>query len=191
MASWPTGGATGTQRPSTSVPTNPLQQPARHSTARVATTHQPARGELPGWFWVALGCLSVLSVGFAVLFVVVKPSGDAAAAAVAPPPAAAVAPATTAAAAAPAPAAPPTRGGGIHVEQMAAPSSPADMPRRKPKPRVVKVARTPSAGNPATAAAAAPAAAEDAAEDEEPAPRARRAAAARAADEEESEEKTP
>jgi hypothetical protein len=49
----------------------PAQTPppaARHSTARVSTTQGVRRSELPGWFWGALGCLTVLVVGLSVVF---------------------------------------------------------------------------------------------------------------------------
>ena len=42
-------------------------------TARIPL--QPGRG-VPGWLWGMLGCLTVLGVGFAVLFVVMKPGAE-------------------------------------------------------------------------------------------------------------------
>src|SRR6185503_2876462 len=101
MAERPRATASGSSRGA------PAAQPpaARHSTARVATTasQQARRNELPGWFWGALGCLTVLVVGLTVVFFVGQTR------AVAPPAAGAAteAPAATAAVApaAPAPAA--------------------------------------------------------------------------------------
>ena len=193
MANRPTGSAPR-QRQAPAPSTQP-QPHVRHSTARVAV-HEPPRSPLPGWFWGALGCLSVLSIGLAVLFVATKPGAEEAAPVAASAPAAAPpSPGPKAVVAAPAPARPapgaPARAGGIHVEQIAAPPPPAlaEMPRPKARPpRAVKVAKTPSAA-PKTAAPAD--GVEEADEAELLAPRAKRAATARAADEEESEEKSP
>jgi hypothetical protein len=199
MANRPTGGAPGRQRQAQAQASAPIAQPqpqsqVRHSTARVAVT-EPPRFELPGWFWGALGCLSVLVIGFAVLFVVTKPGAEQAAPAAFSAPVAAP-PSAQAAAVRPAPARPapgaPARGAGIHVEQIAAPPPPAlaEMPRPKAKPpRAVKVAKTPAAG---AKTAAAPAAGDEESDEEELlAPRSKRAAAARAPEEDESEEKSP
>src|SRR6188472_3133149 len=161
MANRPIGGAPSRLRQAPAASTQP-QPHVRHSTARVAI-HEPPRSPLPAWFWGALGCLSVLIIGFAVLFVVTKPGAEEAApiAASAPAPAPAP-PQTTVAAPAPARPAPGAhaRGGGIHVEQIAAPPPPAlaEMPRPRAKPaRALKVAKTPAA---AAKTAAAPAAAD-------------------------------
>jgi len=193
MANRPIGGAPSRLRQAPAASTQP-QPHVRHSTARVAV-HEPPRSPLPAWFWGALGCLSVLIIGFAVLFAVTKPGAEEAAPVAASAPTIAPAP-TQATVAAPAPARPApgahARGGGIHVEQIAAPPPPAlaEMPRQKAKPaRAVKVAKTPTA---AAKTAAAPAAADEEADEAELlAPRAKRAAATRAPEEDESEEKTP
>jgi len=156
--------------------------------------HEPPRSPLPTWFWGALGCLSVLVIGFAILFMVTKPAEEAAPIAAGAPPIAPAPAVTQAAPTAPARPAPGAhaRGAGIHVEQIAAPPPPAlaDMPRQKARPpRAVKVAKTPTA---AAKTAAAPAAGDEEADEAELlAPRAKRAAAARAPEEDESEEKTP
>ena len=195
MANRPIGGAPSRLRQAPAASTQP-QPHVRHSTARVAV-HAPPRSPLPAWFWGALGCLSVLIIGFAVLFVVTKPGAEEAAPVAASAPAVTPAPALTqATVAAPAAARPApgahARGAGIHVEQIAAPPPPAlaEMPRQKAKPpRAVKVAKTPTA--PAKTAAAPAAGDEEADEAELLAPRTKRAAAARAPEEDESEEKTP
>ena len=65
MANRPIGGAPTRQR---QVPApSPQPQPRVHqSTARVAVL-EPPRSPVPGWFFGALGCLSVLIIGFAVM----------------------------------------------------------------------------------------------------------------------------
>jgi hypothetical protein len=155
MAERRTAGAPGT----TPAPAGPPGAPqGHHQTASVRAL--AAGAQVPNWFWVVLGCLSVLGVGFTVLFVVVRT------------PATAVVRPATAPAAAPTAAAP-----GIQVEQLAPPSPPRPAaPARKPAPRVVKVART-SSPTPHTAKAEADdegaADTEDADPDEEPTPKAK------------------
>jgi hypothetical protein len=121
---------------------NAGNRPERHQTERVVV---PARaGQLPNWFWGALGCLSVLGVGFTIMLVVGRPAAEA------PRPAVVTAPPA-------APAAPQ----GIQVEQLAPPPPPpSPAPVHRAAPRPVKVARLPAA---APAAAAQPAADDDAA----------------------------
>ncbi len=96
----------------------------------------PPQAELPSWFWGVLGCLTILGVGFTVMFFAIKsPAGTTAAI----PPAVVAPPAPSA----PAPASAP-RPSGIQVEQLAPP--PAALlptPVRK-APRPVKVARSPA-----------------------------------------------
>ncbi|HXU03518.1 MAG TPA: hypothetical protein VN903_21280 [Polyangia bacterium] len=170
----------------------------RHSTARVAPLAQQGvrRGDLPGWFWGALGCLTVLVVGLSIVFILGQ-SG-----AVAPTGAPAGSNASTAtptATAAVAPSAPARAGGaqragapGIQIEPMAPPPSAADHapPPVRAKIKPIKVAHSPAAARPAgtakaTAAAAAPAESDDDSDDE---PKAKPRAAAAAADDD-SEEK--
>src|SRR4029078_9097226 len=89
---------------------------ARPSTARVSPPQGVLRSELPGWFWGALGCLTVLVVGLSVVFLMGQTgpaptppvaTAKAVRAAPAPPPA----PAHTSRRAAPPPP-PPARPGG-------------------------------------------------------------------------------
>jgi hypothetical protein len=170
MAERPRAAVSGKSRPAS---TSPAPAAARHSTARVATT-QGRGSELPGWFWTALGCMTVLVVGLTVVFFVFQPSAAPAApgeAAAAPLPAAVT---TTVVPSAPARAAeaprPPAQG--IRVERMATPppaidqipAAPALKPRAPARP--VKVARTPAA-KPAAAAKPAPAESEGEANEEE------------------------
>ena len=142
---------------------------ARHSTARVSTTQGVRRSELPGWFWGALGCLTVLVVGLSVVFLMGQagpaPTPPAATAkAVEPEPA----PKPPAPAARPGPGAtdPPAKAA-IKIEPMAAPA-PAAAAANPPAPpaahaaktkasRPIKVARSPGGskaggGEPAAAA---------------------------------------
>lgn len=169
MAERPRAAVSGKSRP---APTSPAA--ARHSTARVATT-QGRASELPGWFWTALGCMTVLVVGLTVVFFVFQPSAaptPAGEAAAAPLPAAVT---TTVVPSAPPRAAetprPPVQG--IRVERMATPPPAIDqvpaVPAVKPKVlRPVKVARTPApAVKPAAAAKPAPAESEGEANEEE------------------------
>jgi hypothetical protein len=126
----------------------------------VATTERARQTELPGWFWTALGCMTVLVVGLTVVFFVFQPSAasTAAGAGVAPLPAAATTTlAPTAPAAAPDVQRPQPQG--IRVERMTPPPPAIDqVPAATAKPkapgRPIKVARTPAA-KPAGAAAAA------------------------------------
>jgi hypothetical protein len=172
--------ASGGSRP---APAGAQASGRRHSTARVSTTHGAhsaadgaRRSELPGWFWGALGCLSVLVVGLSVVFFLgqngVAPGPTPAAAAVAP---GAVAPAAPAAAT-PAPEAQRPPAPGIHVEPMAQPPAAIDQVpaatevpaapavKQKAGAHPIKVARSPVGGaKPATVAAAKPAAAQAAA----------------------------
>ena len=131
---------------------------ARHSTARVATTAGVRKSELPGWFWGALGCMTVLVVGLAIVFILGQSSGPAPGSSA---PGALTAPAT-AAAAAPA-AADGLRAPGMKIEPMAAPAAPAAVrapaaaaaPAAHPKTsgRPIKVARSPAGGGRPTVAA--------------------------------------
>ncbi len=125
----------------------PASVPLRRTTERVAPL-TPNRGELPGWIWAGLGCLSVLAAGFAVMFVVVNPSA-------APLPTAAVT-----AMPAPAPDPAPEPANNIRVVPLAAPAPSAPPPQaHRPKstrpapPRAVRVARSPSAVHAAQKAA--------------------------------------
>jgi hypothetical protein len=106
----------------------------RENTARVVM-----RGsELPGWFWGLLGCLSVLGIGSAVLFLIFKPPSGIAAAAP-----------SLAATAVPADRAPAQHGPQIDIEPMAPPPAPSSAafgaPRPKAVPHPLKIARSPSA----------------------------------------------
>src|SRR5438876_9008393 len=65
MAERPRATAAGRSRP---APAAPAPDAPRHSTARVATTQGVRPNELPGWFWGALGCMTVLVVGLSVVF---------------------------------------------------------------------------------------------------------------------------
>jgi hypothetical protein len=140
MAERPTASPSGKRQPARSA------QPSRElntETARILL--HGGRGAVPGWFWALLGCLTVLGVGFAGLFVVVRSL---------PAP-------TTAAVTAPGGGATPpggARGGGIQVEQLASPPAPAlapfPGPKARPAPRGVKVARSPGSLRPSAAGAA-------------------------------------
>ena len=71
MAERPRAAASGSSRTAPTARPAPAQTPpptARHSTARVSTTQGVRRSELPGWFWGALGCLTVLVVGLSIVF---------------------------------------------------------------------------------------------------------------------------
>src|SRR5215212_828824 len=71
MADRPRATASGRSRPAPAA-----QAPAaRQTTARVATTQGLRRSELPGWFWGALGCLTVLVVGLTVVFIMGQQGG--------------------------------------------------------------------------------------------------------------------
>jgi hypothetical protein len=187
MAERPSATAPGRSRPAPAA-----QAPAaRHSTARVATTQGARRSELPGWFWGALGCLTVLVVGLTVVFVMGQqgvasaPTVDAVPAVISTPPAQAAA----APGAAPrGPEAQLARGAGIRVEPMAAPPGaieqvvPAPVVAKPKAPvRPLKVARSPAAAKTKPAGASKPAAEDEEGEDE---PKAKPRAAAPAADDE-------
>jgi hypothetical protein len=167
------------------------QPPAgRHSTARVAPTQGIRRTELPGWFWGALGCLTVLVVGLTIVFVMgqsgVAPPAAAATvnavepAPVAPPPAGRPGPGTPATAEkAPAPS--------IHIEPMAAPAravAPAAVaapaaPQPKPRAasRPIKMAHSPAAGSKSAAASKPAADGDDSGGDDAPKAKAKAPAA--------------
>jgi len=168
----------------------------------VATTQGVRRSELPGWFWGALGCMTVLVVGLAVVFFMGQ-SASGGPAGTAPAPAAVAPPATAAAVASPpARTSQPSdirraRGPGIQIEPMAAPPAAIDVPApaATPRPRApvrpIKVARSPGASPRTAVATKATAAAEaddtDSQEEEllKPKPR----AAAPAADDSDQDEK--
>src|SRR5262245_7144677 len=129
MAERPRATASSRSRP---APAAQAPDQRRLSTARVSTTQAAQAGarrsELPGWFWGALGFLTILVVGLSVVFFIGQtgpaPSPSPAAASAspaAPAPAAAAAEAPAAAPAAPAPAAARAGAPGMHVEQMAPP----------------------------------------------------------------------
>jgi hypothetical protein len=141
-------------------PARPGALPASESHQHTARIALHGRSQLPGWLWGVMGCLTVLGIGFAALFVIMKPAD----APTTPPTAIMAAPvAPSAPAAAPAPRAP-----GIQVEQMAAPPATAPAPPRpKAPPRVVKVARSPSGARTAGEAAEEGGAAAEASDDDE------------------------
>src|SRR4029078_13134460 len=100
---------------------------ARPSTARVSPPQGVLRSELPGWFWGALGCLTVLVVGLSVVFLMgqagpapTPPVATAKAVEAAPAPP----PAPAAPSAQPAPAAPEqaAKAPAIRIEPMGAPA---------------------------------------------------------------------
>ena len=170
MVERPRATASGRSRPAHAAPPEAARQ-STLATARVATTEGRRQSELPGWFWTALGCMTVLVVGLTVVFFVFQPSGaPTAAGAGAPLPAAA----TTAIAPSSAPAAAPDvqrppQPQGIRVERMAPPPPAIDQVPAAAKPkaaRPIKVARTPAA-KPAAAKPAAAAESEGEANEEE------------------------
>jgi hypothetical protein len=141
MGEQQTASATGGRSPSgaSSGGSSGTTANPRENTARVVM-----RGnELPGWFWGLLGCLSVLGVGSAVLFLIFKPPGGL----TAPAPSLAVT-------AAPADRAPVPGARQIDIEPMA-PPPPSPAVAGVPKPKAVshplKIARSPSAPHPAAA----------------------------------------
>jgi hypothetical protein len=193
MAERPRATASGRSQP---PPASQGPAAPRHSTARVSTTHGARSGELPGWFWGALGCMTVLVVGLSVVFFIGQTGGSTPTGGIAPAivPASA-APAAVAPAAAPAPDVQRGQKPGIRIEPMAPPPPAIDQVpppppvATKPKApvRPLKVARSPAAApKPAVAAAKAAAESEDSAEDE---PKAKPASHAAAAAQDESEEK--
>jgi hypothetical protein len=124
---------------SSESPANP-----RENTARVAM----GGNELPGWFWGLLGCLSVLGVGSAVLFLIFKPPSG-----VAAPPGLV----TTTAAGDRTSA---QRGAQIDIEPMAPPPTPAAGAPAPPKPRParpLRIAHVQAASHPSTAGSEEPA----------------------------------
>ena len=201
MAERPRATASGRSHPAPAAQAPAAQaRAARQSTARVATTQGVRRSELPGWFWGALGCLTVLVVGLTVVFVLGQPGAASAPAgdmlpAVIPtsPTAPAQAPAQAAAAPGAATRAPDpqrARAAGIHVEPMAAPPAAVDPVAPAPvvaKPKVpsrpLKVARSPAAAR-TKPAGASKAAADDQDGDGEDEPKGKPRAAAPAADDE-------
>jgi hypothetical protein len=171
----------------------PAQTPrpaARHSTARVSTTQGVRRTELPGWFWGALGCLTVLVVGLSIVFLMGQGGSPP------PPPAAVVKTVETAVPppARPGPgtaADPAARAPAIKIEPMAAPQqavgeAAAHPAVAKPRPatRPIKVARSPASAAKPSGAAKPPAddSSDDDTEDEEPKARPRAAAEDEAGD---------
>jgi hypothetical protein len=171
----------------------------RHSTARVAHVQGVRRSELPGWFWVALGCMTVLAIGLSAVFLMNNQSS-------APPPAATSAnvpaadptPAAVAPGAAVHPSDQRTRAAGIQIEPVVRPPAPpepvepaaAPVAARQKAARPLKVARSPGTAAPKSAAAGKPAAAARPAADEddgedEPKPAKPRAATAAQDDSEE------
>jgi hypothetical protein len=149
MAERPTASPSGRRHPARSAQPSSEQNT---DTARISL--YGGRSAVPGWFWGLLGCLTVLGVGFAGLFVVVRflPASTTAAV-TAPGGVDATSPAGA-------------RGGGIQVEQLASPPPPGLAPlpaaRARPAPRGMKVARSPSALRPSAQGAAAPGEAEPA-----------------------------
>jgi hypothetical protein len=140
--------ASGSVPPPQSV--SPAAAPRRRTTERVAPL-PPNRGELPGWIWAGLGCLTVLAAGFAVMFVLINPSD-------APLPAATV---TTMPPTPPSGEADPGSPSNIQVVPLGGPAaastpSPAHRPKpaRPAPPRAVRVARSPSLVHKAEKAAA-------------------------------------
>ncbi len=182
MAERPRATASGSTRgaPAAQPPT------ARYSTARVATTasQQARRSELPGWFWGALGCLTVLVVGLTIVFFVgqtraVAPRAAGAASAPAEVPAATAAVAPAAPAEPPRAAEAPRARAGIQIEPMAPPPAVIDQPLAPPpaaaRPRApikpIKMARSPAAAPKPAGTAKAPAAAPEEEKDEEAEPK--------------------
>src|SRR5687768_6949843 len=104
--------------PASTGGTRPARQgalPASESHQHTARIALHGRSQLPGWLWGLMGCLTVLGIGFAALFVFMKPIAapvTPAAAIIVTPPVEPAAP--------PAPLAPPAPG--IQVEPMAAPA---------------------------------------------------------------------
>src|SRR5262245_56523426 len=94
MAERPRATASRVSRPAPAA----QAPPGRHSTARVATTAGVRKSELPGWFWGALGCMTVLAIGLAAVFFIGQNGGTPAPGGAAP---GVVAPASGATAAAP------------------------------------------------------------------------------------------
>jgi len=196
MAERPRATASGKSQPAPAARAPAAQtRAARQSTARVATTQGVRRSELPGWFWGALGCLTVLVVGLTIVFVMGQPGGASAPSGDIVPAVIPTQPAQAAAApgaAARAPEAQRARAGGIRVEPMAAPPPAIDQATPAPAPvvakpkapaRPIKVARSPAAAK-TKPAGAAKSAAEDQAGDGEDEPKAKPRAAAPAADDE-------
>ena len=192
MAERPRATASGRSQPAPAAQAPAAQaRAARQSTARVATTQGVRRSELPGWFWGALGCLTVLVVGLTIVFVMGQPGAASA-------PTGDMVPAvipTSPDRRRPRPAQPPAprrrsvrARAGIHVEPMAAPQAAIDQVAPAPvvaKPkapaRPLKVARSPAAARTKPAGASKAAAEDEEGEDE---PKAKPRAAAPAADDE-------
>jgi hypothetical protein len=152
----------------------------------VATTAGVRKSELPGWFWGALGCMTVLVVGLAIVFFM-NQNRAGSMAGPATPPAVVAAPA---AATSRTPDVQRTGGPGIKIEPMAAPPSAIDSTMARPvthakaPARPLKIAHSPAATSRSAVVAKAPAvtaAADDDRSDDEPkakpAPRAAPAAA--------------
>jgi hypothetical protein len=140
-----------------------LPHPVAHeTTARVAA---PGKPPLPNIFWGALGCVSVLAVGFTVLFFVARPESPGVA-----PATVAVQPARPLPVAAPQVAAPaPSPGPSPDIQPLAPPAQAAPVEPAHPKPAVrpIKVARAPGSaeGSPGSKKKAAKPSADDQAAD--------------------------
>lgn len=77
-------------RPPVNAPVSPATAGVPEAFPHQTTARVAPAAQLPGIFWGALGCVSVLGVGFTVLFLVLRPGSPATAAPPLPPPTAAV-----------------------------------------------------------------------------------------------------
>jgi hypothetical protein len=166
-------------------------RPRRESVVGIRVTPPPraASSELPNWLWGVLGCLSVLLVGFAALFVLGRSgklgalAGDAVAlappAAAPPPPPAAVPVAEPAPKEPEAPARPEHAARAEHPTRHAVPAHEAEAPAAPPAPEAAPAARAAAEPTPAPAPTPADPAPPAAADDGAPARRPLRAAVAK------------